>query len=75
MAKTKSLYMHTLDQQPAMFQDNHIVFAGREVSRLARSLAQIRDEQAENCRWCYRNAVQHDPNEYGYVRIPLKATR
>lgn len=74
MAKTKNYYMHTLAGQPAMFQDDHIVYAGKAVTTpLATSLEQIRDEQSSNMVWCYDNAVAHNPGEYGYLRIPVKS--
>ncbi len=59
MAKTRTMYMHTLDGQPASFQTNGVrlgawlaFIGGRNRIKLANSLHQIRDERnraADSC--------------------------
>lgn len=61
------LYMHMLDDSPAYWERNHIVFAGKRVRVLATSLEQIRREQQLDTAWCARHEVS--PCRYSYIRI------
>jgi hypothetical protein len=62
-------YMHLLEKEPAVFMDGHIVFAGRRVSSLARSLKQIRKEQELDKLWCVKRGIAFTDAAYSYVRI------
>lgn len=67
-----SLYMHTIDGQPAVLSDSgYICFAGKTVTKLATSLAQIRREQRELT--AKDAAAGIGPFKYGYVRITQRA--
>ncbi len=68
-------YMHLLDGEPAVFQDGHIVFAGRRVNALANSLRQIRREQAADKLWCTSRGIQFSDVAYRYVRVARKALK
>lgn len=49
---TRTLYMHTLDGQPAQYEKGQqIRFAPKSVTRFATSLAQIRSEQKASDAW------------------------
>jgi hypothetical protein len=69
MAKTKCLYMHTLNGSPADFVDGHIVFTHLRIN-LWPSLAVIRKHQRLNDEWSrnrgYRNEAEF---RYGYVTV------
>lgn len=69
----KTLYMHTLDGQPAEFQENgnYVAFAHRRI-KLASSLRQIRREQQAAIQEAWKHPNQHewaDLKHYGYVTI------
>lgn len=46
----RTLYMHTLDGNPAAFVDGHLVFSRLQIP-VALTLRQIRKEQAANAAW------------------------
>lgn len=63
-----TLYMHTLDGKPAaFFPRDGVCFAHKRIT-LARSLRQIRKEQAESSR-IRTDAGLSDDCEYGYVTV------
>lgn len=67
-----SLYMHTIDGQPAILGDHgYICFAGKTVTKLATSLEQIKREQRELI--AKDAAAGVGPFKYGYVRITERA--
>lgn len=54
----KTLYMHTLDGQPAQYvPGSQVTFAPRTVNRFATSLAQIRREQQQSEDWRTRHGM------------------
>ncbi len=65
-------YMHLLEGQPAEFQDGHIVFSGKRVGSLAKSLAQIRKEQTTDKLWCAKRGITFTNVAYSYVRVTRK---
>ncbi len=69
------LYMHLLEREPAVFQDGHIVFAGKAVGALAKSLKQIRREQLADKLWCANRGITFTETAYSYVRISRKALK
>lgn len=69
-----SLYMHTIDGEPAVFTDERfprIHFAGKTVTGLATSLKEIREQQRRVQRADAKDGV--GPFKYGYVRITTRA--
>lgn len=64
-----TLYMHTLDREPAYYDGEQIVFAGREVRQLAASLDQIRRERAASRHWRISRGLTNEGWDYGYCRI------
>lgn len=69
-----TLYMHTLNSQPAEFvPKSGVIYTGvRDIKRFAVSLRQIRKEQAISKRKDLLDKV--GPFTYGYVRLQLNGT-
>lgn len=74
--QTKTMYMHTLNDAPAVFCDNfndpYIAYAMgyRTCAKLVRSLRQIRREQRIALANA-RTAPWTNPKLYGYIRVEV----
>lgn len=80
MPKTRTMYMHTLDGEPASYEEcsdgsPHIYFVGgRNKVKLATSLRQIRREQEasmEAARESQYGTEWADSERYGYVLVEV----
>ncbi len=73
----KAYYMHLMDGRPAHFEGRgkthaRLVYSGKSCLKLAKSLKQIRAEQAVSKKF-YGGSGSPDVSEYDYVRIPCYA--
>lgn len=68
-----ALYLHLLEDQPAMFDGEMICYMrpGRYGRRqvLARSIEQIRDEQRRSFNWRKSHGFQDHRDVYGYCIV------
>jgi hypothetical protein len=78
MSDTRKVYMHLLDGKPAEFdaERKYIYFAGRQVSRFATSLRQIRTEQRKAILAARKETVLNqeewaNPKRYSYILVRL----
>lgn len=72
--KSNSIYMHTANGCPAMFDGNQIVIVNRYSSGITlksmfrNSLKEIRDEQWKAIDWRKRRGYETDERDYNYIR-------
>lgn len=78
MTKKKVMYMHTLDNQPAGFEDRdgpHIYFADSTsrgaVATLVPSLATIKRQRLDCLNDRIAKGFDADARRYGYVRVVI----
>jgi hypothetical protein len=76
--KTRTMYLHTLDGQPASYDDRNGAYlyfvGGRNKAKLARSLRQIEREQQNARLAAWQDPSQHEWTEhkrYGYVLVEV----
>lgn len=68
-----TLYMHTLEGQPAKFTGKQITFVGKRCANPFReSLKQIYDDRLASCEYRHRKGFKNDMR-YGYLAITLAA--
>lgn len=69
---SKALYLHTLDDKPAFFDGNQVVFCNPHLRRpmpLCASLAQLKREQNASVKYRIANKMTASIRDYGYIRL------